>query len=150
MKKLLPAVLLICSVQLFAQNYPVTSITISLTSNPDANTGNWKSGASLLTITATAKLVNGRVEGQVEESKILVTIKKSGSKVCGSYNFNTAPAANFNTATKVWSGNNAVSLLGQECTLPPGEYELCVQFYGGQGSVRLSAEKCKALTIKPK
>jgi hypothetical protein len=148
MKRILSCFLLLISAGGFAQTYPVTSITVSLISNPDANTNNWKSGPSLLSISASGKLINGKVEPQLSESKILVTIKKNGSKICGSYNINSAPAANFNSANKVWSGNNAVSLLGQGCTLPPGDYELCVQFYGAPGAMILSAEKCKSFTIK--
>lgn len=147
MKKACSLLLIIICVCAKAQNYPVTGITISLPSNPDPKTLNWKSGTSMLTITANAKMVNGRVLETAETSKILVTIKKAGSKVCGIYTASTAPGASFTTATKVWSGNNAVSLLGEDCTLIPGDYELCVQFFNPQGSIPLSAEKCKSFTI---
>lgn len=147
MKKTLPLLLLIFSVQLSAQNYPVTGITISLPANPDANTANWKTGSSMLTITANVQMANGRVIETAESAKMLVTIKKAGNKVCGIYNPNSAPAANFTIATKVWNGNNAVTLMGQECTLTPGDYEICVQFFNQQGSMPLSTEKCKAFTI---
>ena len=124
MKKLLTLLLLFFTVQVIAQTYPITSITISLPANPDANTANWRSGTSLFTITANSKAANGRVDGHVTESKILVTIKKGGAKVCGSFTANSAPVSNFNTLTKVWTGSNAVSLLGQGCVLSAGEYEL--------------------------
>ena len=124
MKKVLTLLLLVIAVQLLGQTYPITSIIISLPANPGANTANWGSGTSLFTITANAKAANGRVDGRVTESKILVTIKKGGVKICGSYTGNTAPGSNFNALTKVWSGSNAVSLLGQNCVLPAGEYEL--------------------------
>ena len=149
MKKILIFFSLLVSVQVTAQTYPITSITISLPINPDANTANWGSGTSLFTITANSKAVNGRVDGHVTESKILVSIKKGGAKVCGSFTANTAPASNFNTLTKVWSGTNAFSLLGQSCVLPAGEYELTVQFFGAgiAGLAPLSEEKIKPFSI---
>jgi hypothetical protein len=72
------------------------------------------------------------------------------SKICGAYNNNNAPTAGFNTANKVWAGNNAISLIGQECVLQPGEYELCVQFFGDgpTGLIPLSSEKCKSFSIR--
>ncbi|MBU1372471.1 MAG: LamG domain-containing protein, partial [Bacteroidetes bacterium] len=150
--KSLTIILSLLTIQTFAQTYPITSITISLPANPDANTANWGSGTSLFTITANAKAANGRVDGHVAESKILVTIKKGGAKVCGSFTANSAPASNFNTLTKVWSGSNAVSLLGQGCVLPAGEYELTVQFFGAgpTGLVPFSEEKTRAFSIRAK
>ena len=150
MKKNLTLLFLVFSAKLFAQTYPITSITISLPANPDAVIASWGTGPSLLTIVATAKLENGRIDGRVQESKLLITIKKGGSKICGAYTSNSAPVSNFNTVTKVWSGNNAVSLLGQDCTLPPGDYELCAQFFGysnGKTSP-FSEEKTKTFTIR--
>jgi hypothetical protein len=149
MKKILIFFSLLVSVHVTAQTYPITSITISLPANPDANTANWGSATSLFTITANSKAVNGRVDGHVSESKILVTIKKGGAKVCGSFTANTAPASNFNTLTKVWSGSNAVSLLGLGCLLPAGEYELTVQFFGAgvAGLAPFSEEKIKPFSI---
>ncbi len=152
MKKNLTLILLVVSVQLFAQSYPVTGIIISLPANPDANTANWGTGASMLTITAVTRLTNGKIDSRVTESKIVVTIKKGGAKICGTYTGNSAPAANFNSVNKVWSGSNAVSLLGQDCVLPPGEYEICVQYfgYGLAGPAPLSEEKCKTFSIRAK
>ncbi len=152
MKKILTLLLMVIAVQVLGQTYPITGITISLPANPDANTANWGSGTSLFTITANSKAVNGRVDGHVTESKILVTIKKGGAKVCGSFTANSAPGSNFNTLTKVWSGSNAVSLLGQGCLLPAGEYELTVQFFGlgKAGLAPLSEEKTKPFSIRAK
>jgi len=131
----------------FAQDYPVTSITITLSPTPDKKTANWKSGTSLLTITATAKMIDGKVDLRAKDSKMLVIIKKGNTKVCGIYTSSSAPASNFNTATKVWSGNNAITYLGQDCTFEPGEYQVCVQFFGGTISSPLSVEKCKQFSI---
>ncbi|MEJ5995971.1 LamG domain-containing protein [Pedobacter sp. Du54] len=150
MKKIIAILMVLITVQANAQTYPVTSINISLPANPDANMTNWGNGTNVFNITATSKAVNGRVDGRVQESKILVTIKKNNTKICGTYTSNTAPASNFNTLTKVWSGTNAVSLIGQGCTLPAGEYELSVQFfgYGPTGTMPYSEEKVKAFTIR--
>jgi hypothetical protein len=151
MKKILVIAALLLSIQLLAQPFPVTGVTITAPANPDANTANWKSGAGMLTISATGRMVNGVIDGRVKESRILVVIKKNGAVSCGSFNSSSAPASNFSTVSKVWSGNNAVSLLGQECVLPPGDYELCVQFFGeGAAPTPMSEEKCKAFSIKAK
>ena len=149
MKKILTFLFMVIALQIHAQNYPITGITITLPANPDANTANWGSGTAPFLISATARQSAAGVDKLVIESKILVTIKKGGSVVCGSYNSSSAPPSNFNTVTKVWSGTNAVSLLGKECTLSPGDYELCVQFFGNrQGAVTpFSEEKCKSFTI---
>lgn len=167
MRKAFTLMMLLVCIQTFSQSYPVTGIIITLPANPDANTVKWSDGNSLLSITASSRLVNGRIDGRVTESKILVTIKKGGSKVCGVYTGSTAPSANFNSVAKSWAGNNAVSLLGKDCVLPPGDYELCVQFFGsgtaavspgaGPGTTTgaaglspLSEEKCRSFSIAEK
>ena len=152
MKNYITLLLLVITFQVVAQTYPITGINISLPANPDANTANWGTGTSMFTITSTSKAENGRVAPHVTESKILVTIKKGGTKVCGNNTMNTAPEANFNTLTKVWSGINAIALLGQDCVLTPGDYELCVQFfgYGPVGMDPMSEEKCKPFSIREK
>lgn len=150
MKKLLSLVLTLVSLHLFAQTYPITNINITLPANPDPNTTNWGIGSSVFIIMATAQAEKGGVDPMVEESKMLVQIKQNGGKVCGSYTANNAPAADFNAITKVWSGGSAASFLGKGCILPPGDYELSVQFFGSgaAGTVSLSDEKIKLFTIK--
>lgn len=150
MKRILCFILISVAFQGFTQNYPVSRIAITIPSNPDANTANWGGGTSFFMISASTQLVNGHVEGSVVESKLLVTIKKDGAKSCGSYTGNSAPASNFNTPTKVWGGNNATAYLGKDCVLTPGDYELCVQFfgYGAAGAAPLSEEKFKPFTIR--
>jgi hypothetical protein len=150
MKKIVSFLLLLCSVQVYAQNFPITNINISMPASPNANTANWGQGTSPFNISAKTVLDSNRqVQGYVVESRILVTIKKGGSKICGTYTSNSATYSSFNTAIKVWNGRNAVGFLGQDCILPPGEYQLCVQFFGSyNGTERpLSEEKCKAFTI---
>ncbi|MEO9211137.1 MAG: hypothetical protein ABI208_08560, partial [Ginsengibacter sp.] len=133
-----------------AQSYPISSITISLPPNPDAITANWGTATSMLTISAVAQSQGGRINPLVEKSKILVIIKQDGKKICGAYSTSSAPDANFNSISKVWSGSNAVGLLGKDCTLPPGNYELSVQFFRADGAaiIPLSPEKTKPFTIK--
>lgn len=150
MKKLITIVLFLMSVQIYGQTYSITAISISSPANLDANTANWGTGTSSITILATTPLVAGKIDGRVTECKLLLQIKKGGVKVCGSYLSSTAPAANFNTATKIWSGSSAVALLGQNCVLAPGDYEICAQFFGAGsvGPTAISEEKCKSFTIR--
>lgn len=153
MKKIISALALLISIHISAQ-YPITSINISLPANPDANTANWPVGTSVgtFTISALAKVNNGRIDNIVKDSRILVTIKKGGAKICGTYTQSSAPSAGFSTANKVWNGTNAISLLGQDCILQPGDYEFCVQFFGdgAVGTTAISEEKCKTFTIRSK
>ncbi|MCX6223634.1 MAG: hypothetical protein NTV01_02580 [Bacteroidia bacterium] len=147
MKKILTLLLLAISVQMFAQNV-ITGINVTIPANPDANTANWGSGASVFTISAATTMNNIKL---ALGSKILVTIKKGGSRICGSYTSATAPEANFNTTAlkRVWNGQNAVALLGQDCVLKPGDYELCVQFFGAAMPPRILCEEvCKPFSIK--
>lgn len=151
MKKFITIILIAFSVQALAQTNPITSINITLPTNPDANTANWGTGTSLLLITASAHVSNGHIDAAVEESKLLVIIKKGGTKVCGTYTSSTALSAGFNNTTKVWSGNSAIAFLGQACTLAPGSYELSVQFFAYNPNtskiVAISDEKTKPFTI---
>lgn len=155
MKKILSILVLFISVNLFAQNFTVTNgsisnVSISLTQNPNSNTANWGNGTSMLMINASCKSDGVRIDPLVVESRILVYIKSNGKRVCGTYTSNSAPAAHFNSASKVWSGSNAVALIGQDCTLSPGDYEICVQFFGNgpTGTIALSEEKCVPFSIK--
>ena len=140
---------MVISLHLFAQDNLVTGITINLPTSPDSNTANWGIGTSVFTVTAnsTPELIR-----RLKECRILVTIKKGDSKVCGSYTSTTAPVFYFgNTPVKVWSGNNAIALLGQDCVLSPGEYEICAQVFNNLPSAKspaISREVCKAFTIK--
>ncbi|MES2332473.1 MAG: hypothetical protein V4539_22900 [Bacteroidota bacterium] len=154
MKKIVILFLLTLSMQTFAQSYPpiVPVVVILLNKDPDAITTNWGRDGSVLSITASTKPVNGRIDARVIESKILVVIKKGGAVVCGSYTANSAPAANFTEVTKVWKGNDVVALLGKSCVLSPGDYQLCVQFLGNdaKGIFPLGEEVRKPFSILPK
>ncbi|MBK8521433.1 MAG: hypothetical protein IPL54_11395 [Chitinophagaceae bacterium] len=125
-----------------AQNLNLVSpITISMPNNPVANTDDWGKGAQLFVITAKKNTPNEL------QSWMLVTIKKGGSKVCGSNTLQTAPEVYFDIPLKTWVGANAVSLLGNGCILQPGDYELCVQFYLKDRRT-IIGENCKSFTIK--
>jgi hypothetical protein len=143
---LLPLVL---SSGAFAQTNPVTSITISLPANPDANTAKWGNSAPQFAIRAVARSAGeGRLDPAIANSRILMIVKNAAdkAKVCGLYTGATAPAANFNISAKEWSAKNVTALLGRDCTLPPGDYELSVQFFSGQG-MALSEERTRDFSI---
>jgi hypothetical protein len=144
MKKILTVLLLAISVQLIAQNPLITSVAINLPAFPDPNTANWGTGTSVFTISAST---TPNFLKEAMSTSILVGIRKGGAKVCGAFTSTTAPASSFNKITMIWSGKNAVSLIGQDCTLSPGDYELCVQFFL-QGR-KVSEGVCKQFTIKP-
>jgi hypothetical protein len=147
MKKLLLFVFNFCFVAAMGQNL-IRPITISLPPNPKANTADWATAMPPVVIMAQTKMDSGRISPIVTESKILVTIQSGGAVICGSYNQQTAPQSNFNSSTKTWSGAAVTALLGKDCVLKPGTYELCVQFYAlnpRQGG--LLGEACKTFTI---
>jgi hypothetical protein len=126
----------------------ISPITINLPANPPANTKDWATTLPPVMILAQTKLENGRINPVVIESRILVTIKSGGNKICGSYTANNAPMSSFNTVTKNWTGENVLTLLGQECILKPGTYELCVQFYPLSAAFGgILGESCKPFTI---
>ena len=142
--------LLLLATAFFARTQTVISaINITLPANPDAYTANWGTGTSPFIITAAVRMSNGHIDASAEDARLLLTIKKDGKKVCGSYTPATAPPANFNSVSAAWSGPAAVALLGQDCTLPPGDYELSVQFFasGAAAPVPISEERTKPFTI---
>lgn len=147
MKKLLLLIISFGILAAKAQNL-IAPVTISVPANPPANISAWATQMPPFMITAQSKLRNGQVPPEVVESKILVTIRSGGALVCGAFTPATAPASVFTAPLKNWTGTAALALLGKECTLPPGTYELCVQFYtmnaAGNG---LLGEACKTFTI---
>jgi hypothetical protein len=151
MKRLLFLFTFIITTVANAQNYPITNVIITLPLNPPAKTADWATALPPVMITAKGALQNGQLNGMVQESKILVTIKKDGGKICGTYTPATAPNAGFSTLIKNWSGGAVLTFLGQDCTLQPGNYEFCVQFFTMNTPAKeLSNEVCKAFTIKGK
>jgi hypothetical protein len=144
--KLMLFLLLLGYVKMFSQNL-VTNITITMPATVPANTNDWATAVPPIMITAKGSMLNGTLNGNVIESKMLVTIKRDGAKVCGMYTKSTAPNAGFTTAVKTWNGSEVVSMLGQECNLQPGNYELCVQFFRIAPIGEISAEVCKPFTV---
>jgi hypothetical protein len=148
MRKKLALLFLVVSVHLFSQEYPVTGITINLPATPDANTANWASSAPVLSVT-----VNSTPDfiRRLKECRIALSIKQGDAIVCGVKGGSTTSIFSFGSApVKVWVGSNALALLGQDCVLKPGEYQLCAQVFAAeQGAIRaISREVCKPFTIK--
>src|ERR1035437_2060089 len=144
MKKATLLLLLISFFWLFAKGQN-PSIIVTLPSNPAANTAQWGIGSSVFNI-----IVSGPNMALLYESRVLVTIKSSGTLRCGNYTPATAPSSNISSNTsKTWIGSAAAGLLGQDCILPPGSYEVCVQFFGYKnGSLNtLLLEKCMPFFI---
>ena len=144
----------------------ITGIDVTLTNKPAAtaagsnsdNFNGWASGQSdaiNIVITTISPLVKGRIDAHVEESRILLFIKKDGKKICGAYTSATAPVAGL-TRTKIagqlrTSRSTGISdLLGEACILAPGQYELSVQFFENNYNkiIPLSDETTKSFTIK--
>ena len=123
------------------------TITINLPPNPD--TSQWGTGSSVFNI-----LVAGANMNMLFESNILVNIKSNGVVKCGAPTSSSAQPSNISSASpKSWIGTSAQALLGQDCVLTPGSYEVCVQFYGsrnGVASSKLLLEKCMPFTIADK
>lgn len=128
------------------QTIQAQNISISLPPNPPANTANWASGGNMFTIT-----VSGTAA--LAESRILVFIKTgSGQVVCGSNQPTTAQPTNIKPgAPKAWAGQAALSLLGDNCVLPNGSFELCVQIIPikNQGRNTETIERCMPFEIRP-
>lgn len=146
MKRILCLLIAWSSLATMAQQYPVSSISITLPPQPAPNIGDW---SMPFLIAAQARLVNGQVPGNLIESRILVTIKKNGTKFCGNYTPQNAPMSVFNSPTKTWSGGMAINLVSTNCEMPAGTYELCVQFFTSSlPAMPLSNEVCKSFIIQ--
>jgi hypothetical protein len=129
-----------------AQNN-ISPVTITLPTNLPANTADWATSLPPVMIMASVKPDSSRsVPGFVRDATVLVTIKNGGSKVCGSFTSTNAPAAGINSLVKLYRGADVVKLLGQNCTLKPGTYTLCVQFF--YNTKAISEEICKQFTVK--
>ena len=119
-------------------------INISMPSSPSVNVADWAKSTPPITIVAQTK--GSSQGGKVElDCKMLVSIKNDGNKICGLYNPQTAPNVTFNSTIKTWSGSSVLSLLGSECTLKPGNYEFCVQFFDINSQI--IGESCKPFSI---
>ncbi|MBL7728480.1 MAG: hypothetical protein JNM68_12375, partial [Dinghuibacter sp.] len=149
--KLLTALACFFLALLHAQAQPISNIRVTLPRQLPANTGEWATLPQPLIISAQAKPVQGRIPPEVMESRVVVTIERGGAKVCGAYTPANAPMSNFTSPVKTWTGAQATGLLGQDCSLPAGDYELCVVFWGtANASIppkEISEKKCFPFTI---
>lgn len=139
-KSFIAFLLIMSSIMLHGQ-----SITINLPANPSPDVSSWARGSSpfIINISGTAEL---------GESRMLVFIKtSSGEIVCGNSQPSMAIPTNIKPgAPRVWTGQSAIALLGDECTLPNGSYELCVQLFSvrnREGS-KPDAERCMPFEIR--
>ena len=134
-----------------AQN-TISPINITMPNYLPNNIADWDNITPPIIIVAQAKLENEKIPAIVNECKMLVTIKSGGSIICGKNTPQTASMAGFNATTKTWAGATITNLLGQNCILKAGNYELCVQFYGQSiaSTSILLGESCKSFTVKDK
>jgi hypothetical protein len=147
MKHFFTCIFLLCLLSANAQN-PVSSINITMPAQMPAQISDWHNTLPPVAITAQIRPDSNRsIPKSIIESKVLVSIKNGDSKICGSYNPKTAPYAEFNSLVKNWRGADVEQLIGQACTLKPGSYTLCVQFFDHNGQA-LSDERCKPFTVK--
>lgn len=132
-----------------AQN-PISGISISMAGTMPANISDWATTMPPVTIQANIRTDNRSVQGYVKEAKILVTIKSGSGKICGAYTPTNAPDANITSLVKLYRGAEIEKLLGQTCTLTPGAYTLCVQFFANPNGTpkAISEEICKQFTVK--
>lgn len=147
MKHFLTCILVFCLLSVQGQNQG-SSITISMPSQMPAQTTSWPTAMPPVGITVQLKPDNNRaIPKEFIESRILVTIKNGSDKICGSYTPSAAPNTGFNSLVKSWRGADVTQLLGQDCTLKPGSYTLCVQIFNYNGK-QLSEESCKPFIVK--
>ncbi len=127
--------------------------SITMPSTMPANVQDWATTMPPVIIQASATPnADKRIPGEVAYAQVMVTINSAdGKKVCGSYMPNTAPEAGISSLVKIYKGADIERLLGQTCTLQPGDYQLCVQFYYIKGEVnRISEQVCKQFSVKGK
>lgn len=146
MKKYIFVVITFC---FFTVQGQAPTITINIPPNPNPDTSQWGTGTSIFNI-----LVAGANMNMLFESTILVTIKSNGVVKCGSTSPSFAQSSNITTAApKSWIGTSAQALLGQDCILNSGSYEICVQFYSSRNGIssgKILLEKCMPFTIQNK
>ncbi|MBC5837539.1 hypothetical protein [Flavobacterium muglaense] len=139
-------ILLVISFYCLCLRAQTPSITINLPPNPNPDTSQWGSGSSIFNI-----LVAGNNMNLLFDSTVLVNIKSNGVVRCGGTSSSSAQSSNISTISpKSWIGTSAQALLGQDCILTPGSYEICIQFYSGRNGVTSDKnllEKCMPFTI---
>jgi hypothetical protein len=141
-KKLL--LLLMCFACRYAMAQPgqaqISIINFTVKQKLPADVNTWNSVPASLTLVA--KYMG---QGTVVGSKLVVQIKKGGTRICG----NDMQSSVFLDAfqTRNFSANELTSYLTQCPKLSPGSYTLCVQFYGEDRKEK-SLEVCRPFTIE--
>ncbi len=112
--------------------------TITMPANPPANVAEWTTLQPLM--------ISATFQGDVlpPDCKMVISIKSSEKPVCGIYNPDNGPSFKFQSLVMTIKKEEILSHLG-ECTLKPGQYELCVEFFGIRN--RLLGSSCKPFTI---
>jgi hypothetical protein len=143
-KKIIP-LLLLCFVYTgtMAQaggQAPINIINFTVKQKLPADVSTWNSvPASLILV---AKYMG---QGNVVGSKLVVQIKKGGTRICG----NDQQSSIFLDAfqTRNFNANELTGYLTQCPKLSPGSYTLCVQFFGEDRKEK-SPEVCRPFTIE--
>ena len=139
-KPFMTFLLIMSSIMLHGQN-----IIINLPASPSPDVSSWARSSSPFIINITGT-------GEFGESRMLVFIKtSSGQIVCGTNQPSMAQPTNIKAGSpRVWAGQSATVLLGDDCTLSSGSYELCVQLFSvknREGS-KPDAERCVPFEIR--
>lgn len=121
------------------------SIIINLPTSPPSDISAWAKSTSPFIINISGTTDFG-------ESRMLVFIKSSsGEIVCGTNQYSMAQSTDIKAgAPRVWAGQSAIALLGDECSLPNGSYELCVQLFSvkNREGAMPDAERCLPFEIR--
>lgn len=139
-KALMTYLLIMSSIMLQGQ-----SIMINLPTNPSPNISDWAKGTSPFTINISGTATLG-------ESRMLVFIRSvSGQIVCGTNQSTLAQPTDIKAgAPRLWVGQTATALLGDDCLLPVGSYEICVQIFGikNREAAKPDLERCLPFEIR--
>ncbi len=114
--------------------------TITMPANPPANVAEWAQPFII-----SAMIQQGTPNDiKSDECKMVISIKSDGKPVCGKYTSTNAPYYKFHSIVMSIYKEEILSHLG-ECVLKPGQYELCVEFFGFNN--RVMGSSCKPFTI---
>ena len=114
--------------------------TITMPANPPANVAEWTQPFII------SAMIQQGTPGDIkpDECKMVISIKSDGKPVCGKYTSANAPYYKFHSIVMSIYKEEILSHLG-ECLLKPGQYELCVEFFGFNN--RVMGASCKPFTI---
>lgn len=118
----------------FSQRINITGFIVTRELSGDVNL--WGPAAA----TAVAKSTNP--QGGTSEVKLIVTVKRGGTPVCGN---DANSAMNDYITTKTITARDIISALGN-CMLNPGQYTLCLKYVNLEGK-EMSDEVCREFTV---